>query len=80
MAHDIAELESTVRALHEGISKLHGANHAERLMQMIHKPGWTTPRENELVRAHTHSLQGQLVNLHQSFDALLIIADKIGQN
>jgi hypothetical protein len=78
MAHDIAELELKVRALNDVISKFHQAKHVERLVQIIHRPGWTTPREEEFVRAYTDSLHGQISGLHKAFDVLLTIAEKVG--
>jgi hypothetical protein len=78
MPQDIAELDGRIRALRDTIAKLHDAKHADRLLQIVHKPGWTTQREDELVRAHMHSLHGQVTHVHQAFDALIAIADKIG--
>jgi len=76
---DIAQLESKVRSLKDAISKLHDAKHADLLLQIIHKPGWTTVRENELVHAHTDSLHAQVSDVHKAFDALITIAEKIGK-
>jgi len=79
MPVDIAALEGEIRTLHDAISKFHDAKHPDRLMAFIRKPGWTTPREDELVRAHVRSLNSQISNVHQAFDMLLTIAAKIGE-
>jgi hypothetical protein len=73
-----AELKGKIENLGALVGKLHGAKHAENLVRIIHKPGWTTVREVELVTAHVNALHGQARALHQSFDELLTIADKIG--
>ena len=78
MTHDIGDLERKIRALDAVISKLQDAKHSERLLQIIHKPGWTTPRENEFVHAYTDSLHTHVVTLHKEFDALITIAEKVG--
>jgi len=72
------DLERKVRALHDAISHLHAAKHAEVLESIIHRPGWTTLREDELVQAHVESLHNQVSGLHKAFDVLITIADKIG--
>jgi hypothetical protein len=79
MPHDIKKLEVEVRTLQAVISKLGKAKHAEHMMTIIHRPGWTTQREDELVRAHTRSLHNQAAHLHRALDALIAIAQKIGK-
>jgi hypothetical protein len=78
MAHDIAGLEQKVKALHEAESKLHDAEHAKRLLAIIHRPGWTSVAEFELVQAHMASLHHQIRGIHEGLDALVTIAEKIG--
>jgi HD-GYP domain-containing protein (c-di-GMP phosphodiesterase class II) len=78
MAHDIAGLERNVRALHEAISQLHDAKHPEKLVPIIHRPGWTTIAEFELVQNHVEHLHNQVRDLHKAFDALMATAEKIG--
>ena len=79
MAQDIKKIEAEVSTLKDAVGKLGNAKHADRMLVMIHRPGWTTKREEELVRAHTRSLHRQVAHLHQSLDALMTIADKIGK-
>jgi hypothetical protein len=78
MAHDIEGLKQHVSTLDAAISKLHTAKHAERLITIIHRPGWTTPREFELVKAHVEALSGHVSSLDKSLGELVAIADKIG--
>ena len=56
------------------------AKHADRLLTIIHKPGWTTEPEHELVVAHLDSFHSQVSGLHKACDTLLTIAEKIGLN
>ena len=79
MAHDIAALESKIRALESVIVDFHATNHADHLAHMIYRPGYTTNREHEMVKAHVDSLHSQATSLREHFAALMIIADKIGK-
>lgn len=79
MSHDIPALETKIRTLGEAISRVGDAKHAELLGRIIHKPGWTTIRENELVHAHLDAFHSQVSGLHKGLDALLAIAGKIGE-
>jgi hypothetical protein len=78
MAHDIAGLERKIRTLKEAISKLHDADYTGVLTGIVHRPGWTTVRELEFVLAAVENTQNQVGTLHKSLDALVTIADKIG--
>jgi hypothetical protein len=80
MTHDIARLECEVRALDEAICNLQAAKHVERLIPIIRKPGWTTPAELELVQSNISNLHYQTRHLHNTFDTLIEIAGKIGQD
>jgi hypothetical protein len=79
MSHDIPALETKVRTLGEAISKVSDAKHAELLARIIHRPGWTTVAEHELVHAHLDAFHSQVSGLHKGLDALLVIARKIGE-
>jgi HD-GYP domain-containing protein (c-di-GMP phosphodiesterase class II) len=79
MAHNITGLEHKVRSLHESVSKLHEAKHADKLSPIIHRPGWTTVAEFELVQSHVEHLHDQIRNLHKALDALISTAEHIGQ-
>ncbi len=80
MAHDIAKLERKIRALGETIAKTAQRKHDEMLLGYTHRPGWTTLVENELVNAQLDMLQTHATALAAGFEALVKIADKIGQS
>jgi len=79
MAHDIVGLEKKIRALDEVLSKLQSRKHAELLLPIIHRPGWTTVAEFELVNNHVNSLHDQITTLHKAMEALVAVAEKIGK-
>ena len=79
MTHDIAGLKQKITTIQDSITKLQDAKHAERLVPIIHRPGWTTIAEFELVQHQVDSLFQQVGNLHKGFDALVAIAEKIGK-
>jgi hypothetical protein len=79
MAHDIKTIERKVLALDAGIEQLHAAKHAERLIPIIHRPGWTTVPEAALVHGLLDTLQHQTAGLQQTYKALLEAADLIGR-
>ena len=80
MAHDIQGLERDLKAIGELISKIHDAKHAERLSAIVHRTGWTTPREEEFVRAHITALHNHANALYSGFESLVNISDKIGKS
>lgn len=79
-AHDVDQLKKGVGSLDTAISQLHNAKHAERLITIIHRPGWTTPQEFQLVQAHIEALSEHVRQVHKGFDTLVAIADKIGKS
>ena len=80
MPHDIKALEHKIRSLGETVSKLSQKKHDDRLIVNIHRPGWTTVRENELVLAQLDMLQAQANALSYGLETLAGIADKIGRS
>jgi hypothetical protein len=76
----VAGLERKVRALQDAVAKFNSAKHADRLLTIIHEPGWTTEPEHKLVVAHLDSFRSQVSGLHIACDTLLTIAEKIGLN
>jgi len=78
--HDIKGLEQRITALHEAVSKLYSAKHADVLLPVIHRPGWTTLPEFQLVQASVSAMHDQVVSLHKSLDTLVEIAGKIGSS
>ena len=80
MAHDVKVLEHKIRSLGETVSKLSQKKYDAMLIANIHRPGWTTVRENELVLAQLDMLQTQANALSHGFEMLAGIADKIGRS
>ncbi len=80
MAHDIKALEQKIRALGETVSKISNKKHHEALIVNIHRPGWTTIIENDLVIAHLDNLQNHANALSHGLETLAGIADKIGRS
>ena len=78
MEHDISGLEAKLGRLSLSLSELTSAKHAEQLLLMIHRPGWTTPQEAELVHALVDMIQHQIDGVNRSAAGLVKIADKIG--
>ena len=79
MTHDIAGLKQSISELHKAMSTLQDAKHAELLQPIIHRPGWTSIAEFELVQAHVAGLHHQVSGLHKGLDALVSVAEKIGK-
>jgi uncharacterized transporter YbjL len=80
MVHDIKALEHRIRSLGETVSKLSQKKYDALLIANIHRPGWTTVRENELVLAQLDMLQTHANALSQGLETLAGIADKIGRS
>lgn len=57
---DVSALESKLHKLDHSLSKLAGDKHAEKLLSLVHRPGWTTPAEAALVSAMIDALQHQI--------------------
>ena len=79
MAHDVHELEHKLTALGESTAKLAAAKHADALLSIIRRPGYTSKIEDAFVHAMVDALQHQVIGLHQAFDALHSVADMIGK-
>jgi hypothetical protein len=80
MAHDIQHLERKIRALGDVIAKTAEHKHDEQLLTYIHRPGWTTLIENELVNAQLDALHNHATALDAGLESLVKIADKIGRS
>jgi hypothetical protein len=77
MSEHAKDLEPKIRRLQE-LSRRASETHAEALWQIIHRPGWTTLREVELVHVTLDSAVSQLEGLEQTLRALIAVAEKIG--
>jgi len=79
MSEHAKELEPKVRQLHERLSRLVPEEHTEQLLQIIRRPGFTTPREAQFVHAMLDSLNHHLEGVESAHRALVSIADQIGR-
>ena len=80
MKHDVSALESKLRELSRSISDLATSNHAEQLLPMIRRPGFTTPQELELVAALADVMHQHTNMLRRAGDTLVKTADQIGKS
>jgi N-acetylneuraminic acid mutarotase len=78
MSHDIATLEQKLRRLQQDLKWLADANHADRLIPIIHRPGWTTVHEYQLVEEMVDALQYQLIGLKRGQENLFNITSGMG--
>ena len=72
-------LAEQVQRLGDTLASLARQGHAQSLLRMIRRPGWTSPPEAQLVRAMVDHLHDQVSALQRGHDALLSAADTIGQ-
>jgi hypothetical protein len=79
MAHDVSPLADKIRALDQTISDLGSSKVAGILHGIVHQPGWTTPREIELVTAAIDSLQRHVDAVNAQYTELITIAGRIGK-
>jgi len=80
MSEHAKELEPKIRKIQERISNMTTENQSDRLLQIIHKPGWTTLREVQFVQASLDSIGYHLEGVERAHRALVAIADQIGRS
>lgn len=77
--HDLGALTREVRNLQASLRELAEDRSLERLLEIIPRPGWTTPAEFLLVRGGVAYMQAQ-VNAFGSFQAQVLRgADLVGR-
>ena len=76
---DVAKLEGQLKKLDENLSTLVERGYVAELLTIIHRPGFTTPQEAQLIHALVQSLQLQFTTLERTHDLLLEAAHEIGQ-
>lgn len=75
MSEHAKELEPKIKGIQDRIRKMAAEDHAGRLFQIIHKPGWTTLREVKLVQAALDAHARHLDEINQSLRALVDAAE-----
>jgi hypothetical protein len=78
MSEHAKTLEPKIRALQEGLKKI--SSQTEKLVVIIHRPGFTTPQEAEFVHAMLDSLAHQVEGVDRGYQALVAVADKVGRS
>jgi hypothetical protein len=73
------ELEPKIRNIKEQLKRMTSEDHSERLLQIIHRPGWTTPQEAKLVHAMLDSVAHHIEGVDRAQRALVAAAEKIGK-
>ena len=73
MGHDVSRLEHQLETLNRRVTELNNVNLTKELLNIIHRPGWTTPAELGLVtnsvEALMHNIDGQIQQSRQLLDA-----------
>jgi hypothetical protein len=72
-------LADQVRQLGDAVTTLAGQGHAQSLLRVMRRPGWTSRQEAQLVSAMVGHLHEQVGALQRGHDALLSAADGIGR-
>jgi hypothetical protein len=78
MTHDIPSLEVKLRNLGRSLDQLASEKHAEQLIPIIHRPGWTTVAEALFVHGMLDHLQAQVDDLSRAYDSLVNAAREVG--
>ncbi len=78
MTHDIAAIETKLRAIERTVGSLAEGGYVQQLLPIIKQPGWTTVAEAMLTHAMLDHMQSQVEALHRSCEALLAAAKKVG--
>lgn len=78
MTHDVPSLEAKLRNLGRSLEQLASEKHAEQLIPIIHRPGWTTVAEALFVHGMLDHLQAQVDDLTRAYDSLVSAAREVG--
>ena len=79
MSQHAKELEPKIQKIQDTLKKMATENHAERMLQIVRRPGFTTPREVQFVHAMLDSVGHHLEGIERAHSALITIADQIGR-
>ena len=71
-------LEPEIREIQEKLQRMSSENYADRLVQMIHRTGWTETQVH-LVRVVLDSVVHHLDGIERAQRALVEAADEIGK-
>jgi hypothetical protein len=75
----VKKLEGRIRALGKSLSALTDDSYEKEFLRIIHKPGWTTPAEFNLVVGALDSMVSQARSLANQKRALLAGSKAVGE-
>jgi hypothetical protein len=76
--HELNQLETDIKALKASHSALGTGSSLDELLNIIHRPGWTTPAELAFVRTGLDAVQAQAKQLTALTQGLLNAAKLVG--
>jgi hypothetical protein len=79
MSDHVKTLEPKIHKLHDSLGKLTARDSKQELLTIIHRPGWTTLPEAQLVHAMLDSLNQHVDAVHTAHRALIAAANQIGK-
>jgi hypothetical protein len=74
----VAQIEHKLTALKKDIQQLSNANVYDQLVQIIHKPGWTTVAESRFFETTLELISAQVQMLSQVQRGLLEASQAVG--
>jgi hypothetical protein len=77
--HEIEGLEKKITALSDALAKLSSKEDFQRLILIIHNPGWTTPAELAFSQAIVEHMSLQVRSLTTLKDHLLQASEAVGK-
>jgi hypothetical protein len=77
---DVSTLEIKLKKLEVSLDALVKSRYTETLLGIIHRPGFTTPQEAQLIHALVDSLHHQFTTLETTHRLLVDAADTIGRD
>jgi len=76
--HELSQLESRIKAVKTSHTALSNNLSLDELLNIIHRPGWTTPAELAFVNAGLDSIDAQIKQLNNLTQGLLNSAKLVG--
>jgi hypothetical protein len=76
----IQRFEGKVRAMKTALAAVPGDGFHEKLITVIHRPGWTTIAEGQFFEAALDSILAQTQQLAQLHQQLMAAADSVGRS
>ena len=58
--HEVMHLETRIKALSQSLASVADDKDLKELLLIIHRPGWTTPAERQLVQGVIEAMHGHI--------------------